>query len=416
MTAIPSALFLDFFEAATEQLKTYAVVGSDDSFHEPSKMSVPLTLDEQRRLLLQIQLECLSQIVSTHNTENEEDVKEDAFKRALSEPALSLDRSAIASRTRMEEAARCAFGRSVLRTELRWDKEIFLHRGNQSVEDHERARGLLDENFSETNSMDRGAMIEFCSLCTAALDMPEVQDYIESGAAISFCRASGEDWAVSEKDWMESPDGSTMPPQRMERLHLLLLRAVGYRADFAKAKMQEHFFPTEGENTREKTDAELEEAISKFLWSMQTTASKASDATQAVTLSDHDSGGFTRVVSVLHSERTIDGSATTTSGTTAVPLAQSMEEHDDHMQQRHLAIAKEAAALQNGILTELMSMSEDDRNELLAEAKDAHFSFLNKISELKSGQDRIECLQDIDAEKQKLLAIHKLWGAVVQRE
>ena len=71
---------------------------------------------------------------------------------------------------------------------------------------------------------------------------------------------------------------------------------------------------------------------------------------------------------------------------------------------------------QNGILTELMSMSEDDRNELLAEAKDAHFSFLNKISELKSGQDRIECLQDIDAEKQKLLAIHKLWGAVVQRE
>jgi hypothetical protein len=181
--------------------------------------------------------------------------------------------------------------------------------------------------------------------------------------------------------------------------------------------MQKIFFPSEEDgNDANSPDAEMQEAFGNFLTAMSTAANKAATASssslQASTLSD----GKTRVVSVQHSERIVSGEAVggmSAITNDAVPLAQSMEEHDDERQRRQLAMARKTAALQQGLLNEVHAMEEIEREKLLADAKDAHLSFLNRVSELPIGEERLHFLQSIDSDTQRLLAIHKLWEAQI---
>ena len=181
--------------------------------------------------------------------------------------------------------------------------------------------------------------------------------------------------------------------------------------------MQKIFFSDEDENNSEEgPDSELQESFGNFLTATATAANKAASASSSSfpTQIDALSDGQTRVISVQHSERTISEEAA--GGLSAVtkdagPLAQSMEEHDDERQRRQLAIARQAAALQQGLLNELHGMDEIEREKLLAEARDAHLSFLKQVSELPIGEERLHYLQSIDSDTQRLLAIHKLWEA-----
>lgn len=182
--------------------------------------------------------------------------------------------------------------------------------------------------------------------------------------------------------------------------------------------MQKIFFSDEDENNSEEgPDTELQESFGNFLTATATAANKAASTSSSsfpTSQIDALSDGQTRVISVQHSERTISGEAA--GGLSAVtkdagPLAQSMEEHDDDRQRRQLALARQAAALQQGLLNELHGMDEVEREKLLVEAKDAHLSFLKQVSELPIGEERLHYLQSIDADTQRLLAIHKLWEA-----
>jgi hypothetical protein len=74
-----------------------------------------------------------------------------------------------------------------------------------------------------------------------------------------------------------------------------------------------------------------------------------------------------------------------------------------------LKMAAQAASMQQKILDEFMSMSERDRNEQLTKARKAHDLFLQDAMALPPGPQRIEFLQNISSEQQKLLLIHKLW-------
>ena len=250
---------------------------------------------------------------------------------------------------------------------------------------------------------------EFCGLCSAAVNLPVVEKYLGNGKYISF------DGTTIYEQEDDSGESRLTPPERMEYIHLLLLRAVGYRAAFAKTSMQKLFFPGEEDgNDANSPDAELQEAFGNFLNATATAANKAaitsSSSLQASTLSD----GNTRVVSVQHSERTVSGEAVggmSAITNDAVPLAQSMEEHDDERQRRQLAMARKAAALQQGLLNEVHAMEEIEREKILADAKDAHLSFLMRVSELPIGEERVHFLQSIDSDTQRLLAIHKLWEA-----
>ena len=392
MTPVPPSLLISFFEAATASLNRPP--DSAPSGH------IPPSLDAQRQALLKIQVQSLQEAVSRYNDELgtvPEGITLQDAKEALKNSNFAVARG-------MEDAARCALVRAVLQAELAWDSWV-VQQG--SVENEERSRGLKDEN--DVNSMSLDSIKEFCGLFSAAVNLPVVEKYLRNGKDISF------DGTTNDEQEDDSGESRLTPPERMEYSHLLLLRAVGYRAAFAKTSMQKLFFPGEEDgNDANSPDAELQEAFGNFLNATATAANKAaitsSSALQASTLSD----GKTRVVSVQHSERTVSGEAVggmSAITNDAVPLAQSMEEHDDERQRRQLAMARKAAALQQGLLNEVHAMEEIEREKILADAKDAHLSFLMRVSELPIGEERVHFLQSIDSDTQRLLAIHKLWEA-----
>lgn len=407
MAPVPPSLLISFFEAATTSLNRHPDSSSAccDLFANVPGGDLSPSLDAQRKALLTIQVQSLEEAIARYN--GERDHETDPITLEDAQDALKSSNFAVARG--MEDAARCALARAVLQAEIRWDTWA---RQQDSVEDEERSRGLKDENSAD--SMSTNSIKEFCALCCAAVNLPSVEEYLSNGKDISFggirMNANGDgEHGGSEHQSILSP------PERMEHIHLLLLRAVGYRAAFAKASMQKIFFPDEdGNGSEEGPDADLQEAFGNFLTATATAANKAapasspSSSTQISALSD----GQTRVISVQHSERTISGEAA--GGLSAVtkdaePLAQSMEEHDDERQRRQLAMARQAAALQQGLLNELHGMDEIEREKLLAEAKDAHLSFLKQVSELPIGEERLLYLQSIDSNTQRLLAIHKLW-------
>ena len=409
MTAVPPSLLISFFEAATTSLSRHPDPSCCDLATTGPTCSgdLPPSLDAQRKALLTIQVQSLEETISRYN--GDRDPETDAISLEDAQEALKSSNFAVARG--MEDAARCALARAVLQAEIRWDSWA---RQQDSVEDEERSRGLKDED--SVDLMSSNSIKEFCALCCAAVHLPSVEEYLANGKDISFRGMSKN--ANGDGEHGESEQQSILsPPERMEYIHLLLFRAVGYRAAFAKASMQKIFFPDEdGNDSEEGPDAELQEAFGNFLTATATAANKASSASpssssaQISALSD----GQTRVISVQHSERTISGGAA--GGLSAVtkdtgPLAQSMEEHDDERQRRQLAMARQAAALQQGLLNELNGMDEIEREKLLAEAKDAHLSFLKQVSELPLGEERLNYLQSIDSDTQRLLAIHKLWEA-----
>ena len=134
---------------------------------------------------------------------------------------------------------------AVLQAEIRWDSWA---RQQDSAEDEERSRGLKGEKCAD--SMSTNSIKEFCALCCAAVNLPGVEEYLANGKDISFggiTNANGD----GEHDDSEHQSKLSLP-ERMEYIHLLLLRAVGYRAAFAKASMQKIFFPTKMEIIQKK--------------------------------------------------------------------------------------------------------------------------------------------------------------------
>lgn len=140
-------------------------------------------------------------------------------------------------------------------------------------------------------------------------------------------------------------------------------------------------------------------------------------------LSDENEGGCTRVVSVNFSEFEIDPTASVTTAPGAIntstvaaaaPIMDEMQQRVDEKQRRELEIARQAAELQQGILGELLTMEEQDRTDTLALAKETHDSFMLKVTELPVGPERVQFLQSISGEKQRLLVMHKLWEKLLK--
>lgn len=411
MAPVPPSLLISFFEAATTSLNRHpdpSCACCDLTTTGPGDSDLPPSLDAQRKALLSIQVQSLEEAIARYNRER--DPETDTI--SLEDAQEALKRSNFAVARGMEDAARCALARAVLQAEIRWDSWA---RQQDSVKNEERSRGLKDEDSAD--SMSTNSIKEFCALCCAAVSLPNVEDFLANGKDSSFGGISMNADGDGDEEHDDSEHQSTLsPPERMEYIHLLLLRAVGYRAAFAKASMQKIFFPDEDGNDSEEVDADLQELFGNFLTATATAANKAASASSSSfpTQIDALSDGQTRVISVQHSERTISGEAA--SGLSAMtkdagPLAQSMEEHDDERQRRQLAMARQAATLQQGLLNELHGMDEIEREKLLAEAKDAHLSFLKQASELPIGKERLHYLQSIDSDTQRLLAIHKLWEA-----
>ena len=130
-------------------------------------------------------------------------------------------------------------------------------------------------------------------------------------------------------------------------------------------------------------------------------------------LSDRHEGGVTRVTSVKYTENVVHNSeGFGGSSSSGAPSQERMEQHSEDNKMMQLSMAQKAAALQQSILTSLMDMEEEQRNEQLKEAKSVHEEFMKGAMELPIGPQRVDFIQNISPEKQKMLLIYKLWGQI----
>jgi len=89
-----------------------------------------------------------------------------------------------------------------------------------------------------------------------------------------------------------------------------------------------------------------------------------------------------------------------------------MEQHSEDSRLIQFSMTQNATAHQQSILTSLLDMEEKQRKEQVKEAKAVHEEFIKEAMELPIGLQRIDFIQIISPEKQKLLLIYKLGGQI----
>lgn len=392
-SVVPPSVLLAFFRSASAALLSASFADSE------SDSIVPVSAKDRRQEILKIQITCLTEAVDDFNRSHagSTDITMEAAQSALRalgasetfdgiiESDKAIQNELVANMHEMNEVARQAFVRLLLRAEVAWDK---------SSEGHFRYLKTSKDQIK----MERSAIMEFCGLCIAAVNLPEVVNHLR------YCHDL--DHKFTNFSDASEPFLPVLAQERLKNLHNLLFRAAGYDPEYGHEEIKRIFFTSD--HTELKDDEEINKTFGKFFSAMSTAISIATlPAGVKADGSGNLSDGSTRVLSVSHSEFDSDGTST------GAPGQQLMEEQTDKIQQEQLRIAREAAALQQSILGELLSMEESERDDVLATAKIAHNDFLAKVLEIPSGPDRIQFVTNIDPSVEKQLLMHKLWEKIL---
>jgi hypothetical protein len=353
---------LSFFREATKSLKEVTCDESDDCVR---------SLSFHRKSLLQVQLKCLTQVASDYYPQ----VTVEQVQQALKDLGSSqhVDAHVKEAMDSMNDAARLAFCRLVLREECRWETT--------------KAPRTLNRGDSP---MTRSDLIEYAGLCNGVVRLPNVQKHLSDGSKLF-------------SDLPSETPAPIFPQKRLEHIQQQLLRAIGFDIDFGKKEIQRYFFPP----TDESIDPELVHILNQLSSNMTVAITNAS--MEGPVLSDRDQGGVTRVVSVMYSEKIVspDGREISTTG---APTQESIVEQTEQQQLAQLRMARQAASLEQSILGELLSMSEADRQAELDLARNAHEDFVSRAMEIPAGPERISFLTSVDPDRQRLLVTHKIWA------
>ena len=402
---------LAFFQEAATRLKKFPDAETQIKLIRPlnnveasSKHSddyvVPTSLEEHRSYLLKEQILALDDTVSKVSEERSDSITSREVQdhlRALGANQFSgitsdldVQKTLKDHMNVMNEEARTAFARSVLWSEMRWMKQE-TKMDNGLIDFIETKRPL--HKTGDGQEMDRKDLLEFCALCSAVVKLEEVEEHLKSGKDVF---ASDAEFLIDDR---------STAPQRILQLQRAMLCAIGFEPTFGGEELHRIM-------TSEGTDEEVEGALASYLMTIQVVAKKAMDGgNMNEGMTDKHEGGVTKIVSVKYSEKTMSRNA---NGKEMIvgddaPTHARMEQQSEEQQKMQLKMAAQAASMQQKILDEFMSMSERDRNEQLTKARKAHDLFLQDAMALPPGPQRIEFLQNISSEQQKLLLIHKLW-------
>jgi len=395
--------------SSSKNNQTSGVVGDDNGSNDDAILAVTLE-DVQSRLR-----ELGSKDLSNVDWGGDDKVRHSLFARMAE----------------MNNAARLAFARSALWAEAEWvdyfkrkraydDTDDDVSSGMQDAEDVETQTikaGRQGRHLRQTEDglgpMERSAIIEFCGLCSAAVRLPEVLGHLQDGRNI-FQLPSSELEGGGKKPQYRRVDRARrfLPQYWIRNLQHMLLRAVGYDHEFGMMELRSVLLRVEHpENGHGESDPELSAAVVEFSMALQEAGSRATSSCLKEGLSDQHEGGVTRVTSVKLTEKIINhkGRAFGRSHDEA-PSQERMEQHSEEDRRVQLSMMQKAAALQQSILTSLLDMEEEQRNEQLKEAKIVHEEFMKGAIELPLGPERVNFIQNISPEKQKMLLIYKLWG------
>lgn len=430
MIGFPSQVLLDFFNEASDSLSQAHLVKSSHYDLPPGEENdkIVMDLNQHRQLLLRIQVSILEKVVSDYNNENEKggDIAIEQAQQALKElgakgseeGAEEEEKELMEAMTNMNTMARIAFTRLVLQSEWKWFEENSEYNEDFQNKDNTGEATMAMSSISlptrdglkdgsDGESMTTSDINDFCALCTTAVNLPEVQRYIGYGERLYVGKDVNIDENLtppSESSIKSGLEASLLINERIMNLQNLFYRAVGYEPAFAISEIGNLL------SKNPSTDEEIDvfEKLNSFVSSMKVALQNAAAPTEL--LSDENEGGCTRVLSVNYSEFEFDPSAPTgpTPDSNSLSINR-MQEHDEEEQRRQLHMAQQAASLQQGILGELLSMEEEEREETLALAKETHDSFLKRAMQLPIGPERVQYLQTMDSDEQRLMVMHKLW-------
>ena len=360
MANIPSSLLSSFFREAAKSLAEYSL---DESYDCVCSLSL------LRKSLLEVQVRCLTQVVSDYPGMTVEQVQHTLKDKGSFQ---HFDTNVMDAMNMMNDAARLAFCRLALREECRW------------------------ETTKSTRTLNRGErpmiksdLVEYAGLCNGVVRLTNVKKHLRDGSRLF-------------DDLSPETPTPIFPQKRLERIQEQMLRAIGFDVDYGKKEIHRFFFPQAGESI----DLELEHILNQLSSNMTVAIMDAS--LESAELSDHDKGGVTRVVSVSFSEKILSADGREIS-TTGAPMQESIVEQTEGQQLAQLRMAREAASLEQSIRNELLSLPEDDRQNQTELARIAHEDFMRRVMEIPAGPDRIAFLTLIDSDTQRLLVMHKIW-------
>jgi hypothetical protein len=344
---VPSNLLQSFFQRAAEAL-------NQTSYQSPPATSFA----QHRRRLLEIQQECLEQIVADFDTISVKQVQERLHN--MNDNPNGLEKPL----QDMTQAARQAFARLILQQELK-DPKCFSEQ----------------RSGNRTRTLQRSDLIEFCGLCQAIVQSHDLQNYLVKGDHLFHCG--------------NPAPHAKFPQERLEAVQRLYFQALGYDPDFATKDLARIFGTADNEF---QNDDQVHELFGETVSRLRVVLTHATLQIQQTQLTDVADGGVTRVVSVSYSE-----------SESAVPTQESMHPES------HLQAARQAAVLEQTLLAQLLQLDPDDREQLLQQAHRAQEDLLQHLSQLPHGSERVEYMTQLSPEKQRLLLMHKLWQGLLAR-
>ncbi|KAI2490700.1 hypothetical protein MHU86_23861 [Fragilaria crotonensis] len=391
---VPTALLVSFFEKATEELVSLSWDSSNSS----------MTLSDFRILILKTQQSALSSVVqdyqqkppssaSTNNTDtdSEEVITVEQVQNQLQSLETHVDYATRLERPlrNMTMAARQASARLVLQQALK----------------NQQQQSVRSTKFSSP-PLTRTAVLDFCGLCQAAVQLDAVQEFLS-------CRFSSPIVRGNNHPTLRLYDTDVVgkfafPHERMQYIQKLFFTALGYHADTANQQLQGL---VEG-------DAELEQIFTDTIHQLRQVLAVATMHMQQEELNDFEQGGVTRVVSVTHSNSNHDDNEMPQT----IGMVRSDQDNNDNNDGEDndmtVRMARDTAALEQTLLAQLLQMDSDERTLVLEQARVAHDELMAALSNLTTPSERVAYMTSSTAlskETRKLLLLHQIWQGLLDR-
>lgn len=393
-------------------------------------LSSPLSIAEIRQSILKQQQSCLERVVQEHSARESPHDEEDCggVGDALSSQALlvkGMGQSPSASSAafsveqvqadlrhhaheipilrddleRMNDAARCCFCRLVLYSEFLWQRAEEEQEGGRDTQPARFQRRQL----VKSGRINRDDLLEFCGLCTIAVKLKCVQQYLVTGAPM-FAAEEGK----YSPGKIQPRRNTAIPQQRLEQVQHHFLRALGYCPDHATQEIERILVGGRGDGPEDyRNDSQIVETFHQLLDTMNAALTTANYQAHQSLFSDHEEGGCTRVISVAYSEIVEGGVSTAPCG------SERMEDHTEIHQRAALEMARQTSTLEQEILGELLALRDEEREMKLHQARLVVETILQRLTDIPVGPERVAFLRSMDPKTQRQMAMHKIWENLV---
>ena len=414
MSYVAASLLLSFFEKATQDLAEVSL-DSENGYR---------TVHQLRELILETQQSALSRVLAkvkiedSSFMESSESIDYKTIHDKVQEQLLCLEthpdfETILEGPIRnMTWAAREALARLVIQQEL---KQL-----QHSKQSGIKAQEISSEPFTWI------ALMEFCGLCQAAIQLKDVQIFLSS---------PNYNAKNPSLQLYQTPISETLlvPHERWYFLQNLIFRALGYpNANSANQQLQDLMHGDTQDNIGNNDlldQTEVKQLFKDTIEKVRAALAVASLQMQQEDLNDFEQGGVTRLLSVSHSEV---GNCDNDNGIRTAPYAERINladrsdysaTSDDHLQKSQQTqsirdMSRQTAAMEQALLAQLLQMDPDERKDTLERARDAHEAVMVALSKLATAAERVAFMTDstaISQETQRLLLIYRIWQSLLAR-